>query len=64
MTKISVCIAKIQKLNPGVPIVKVMKEAVELKWGGRDFPYAWNNNDMLLQALEHYLKVKGHDNVR
>ena len=63
MTKISICIAKMQKMNPGVPVVKLLKEAVELKWG-YTFQSAWNNDDQLLQALEHYLKVKGHDNIR
>ena len=59
MTKIAICISKMQKMNPGVPVVKLLKEAVELKWGAT-FQHAWNNDDQLLQALEHYLRVKSN----
>ena len=58
MTKFAICITKMQRMNPGVPIIRLLKDAVELRYGSKDFAVAWYNDDMLLLAMEHYLRVR------
>ena len=57
-TKFVALLSQMSEMNPGVPIVKLLKEAVELKWGYKDFSDGYNNDDMLVQAMQHYVKVK------
>lgn len=56
--RIANLLISIREINDSDNVISILKDAVRLKWGSNDFPAGYNNDHLLAEALEHYLKVR------